>query len=701
MTAGGVLTQAERLMVLDTPLGPDWLLISSFNASEVISGLFRYEIEMMAERAAAPGVKAKQLIGQKFTVHLSINSDYENSPRRHFNGIVNRFTQGHADRRFVHYRAEVVPWLWLMTLSHDCRIFQDLSTLEIVKQLFDELKSTHPELVAYRDATTKSYTKLDYCVQYRESSFNFISRLLEEDGVFYFFEHDKDKHTLVLADAPSVHKPCPNQGTAEYIPEGGWNEFESPVTSLDINCELRAGKYTLRDFHMQMPSKTLEVLEPTKIELNGNARLEIYDYPGEYARRFNKKERRGEVEPEATKLVKMRMEEEETPYAEIQGSSLCRGFMPGFGFKLTGHFDRAVNAKYVLTSIEHVAVQSPWYIGEETDKDTGEPYQNTFACIPDDVSFRPQRKTPKPVVPGTQTAIVVGPAGEEIYTDEFSRIKVQFHWDREGKKDDKSSCWIRVSQAWAGQGWGYIAVPRIGQEVVIDFLEGDPDQPIVMGRVYNQELMPPYPLPKQDMVSGVKTNSTPGGGGYNELIMDDTKGKELIRAHAQYDMDTTVEHDDTQTIHNDRTIRVDGAHDETIVKDTTIKVTEGKLLHRVETGTATYYVKDDLVQQYDATQRSVTKMSIDISSTNSYIHLYADNDEILLKSGLSSLLMKKDGTIELTGKNITITGSNSVKSQVSNQSVTCDTQMVATQGAKINSTAVGMHEISGALIKIN
>lgn len=700
MTASEVLTQAERLMVLDTPLDPDLLLISSFTASEAISGLFRYDIEMLVERSKAASVKAKELIGEKFTVHLAISNDYENSPRRHFNGIVSRFTQGHADRRFIHYRAEVVPWLWLMTQSHDCRIFQDLSTLEIVKKLFDELKGQFADLVAYRDATTKSYTKLDYCVQYRESTFNFISRLLEQDGIFYFFEHDKDKHTLVLADAPSVHKPCPNQGTAEYIAEGGWKDFENPVTSLEVKNELRPGKYTLRDFHMQMPSKTLEVLEPTKIELNGNASLEVYDYPGEYARRFNKKERQGEVEPEATKLVKLRMEEEETPYAEIQGSSLCRGFIPGFGFKLTGHFDRSVNAKYVLTSVEQTAVQHPWYIGEETDKDTDEPSRNTFACIPDDVPFRPPRKTPKPVVPGTQTAIVVGPAGQEIYTDEFSRIKVQFHWDRKGKKDDKSSCWIRVSQPWAGQGWGSIAVPRIGQEVVVDFLEGDPDQPIVMGKVYNQEMMPPYPLPKQDMVSGLKSNSTPGGGGYNEMIMDDTKGNELIRIHAQYDEDTTVEHDDRQTIHNNRTIKVDGTHNETITKDTNITIEQGPYKLDVQANTHTHHVKGNVTELYDSDQDTIVAQNIFTQSKNAQIVIDAKT-EIILHCGESFFSMKADGTIVLSGVNISISGTQQIMAGVATQTVTCDTSEVTTSGAGITSTAVGVHNISGALVKIN
>jgi type VI secretion system secreted protein VgrG len=700
MIAGDVLTQAERLIVLDTPLDPDLLLVSSFTASEAISSLFRYEIEMLVERTKVAAVKAKDLIGEKLTVHLSLSSDYENSPRRHFNGIVSRFSQGHADRRFVHYRAEVVPWLWLMTLTHDCRIFQELSTLDIVKQLFDELKGKFPELVAYRDATTKSYTKLDYCVQYRESSFNFISRLLEQDGIFYFFEHDKDKHTLVLADAPSVHKPCPNQATAEYVPEGGWGEFDNPVTSLEVNNELRPGKYTLRDFHMQMPSKTLEVLEPTKIELDGNSNLEVYDYPGEYARRFNKKERQGEVEPEATKLVKLRMEEEETPYAEIHGSSLCRGFVPGFGFKLTGHFDRTVNAKYVLTSIEHVAVQSPWYIGEETDKDTGEPYHNTFACIPDDVPFRPPRKAPKPVVPGTQTAIVVGPSGQEIYTDEFSRIKVQFHWDRKGQKDDKSSCWIRVSQPWAGQGWGSIAVPRIGQEVVVDFLEGDPDQPIIMGKVYNQELMPPYPLPKQDMVSGLKSNSTPGGGGYNEMIMDDSKGNELIRIHAQYDEDTTVEHDDRQTIHNNRTIKVDGTHNETITKDTNITIEKGPYKLDVQANTHTHHVKGDVNETYDSDQSTIVANNILTQSKNAKITIDAKT-EIFLHCGQSMMSLKQDGTIVISGQNVSVLGAQTVKVGVGNQNVVCDVQKVATSGAAINSNAVGMHTITGAVVKIN
>lgn len=693
------LTQAGRLMVLDTPLGADVLLIKSFTAAELVSGLFRFELDMVVERSKAGSVKPEDVVGKKFTVHTCLTNHYDAAPQRHFNGIVNRFVQGHADRRFVHYRAEVVPWLWLLTQTQDCRIFQGLSTLEIVKQLFGELKQDYPDLVYFRDATTATYTKLDYCVQYRESEFQFVSRLMEQDGIFYFFEHDRDKHTLVLADAPSAHKPCPDQPSAMYLPEAGWGEFDNPVTSLDIKTELRPGKYTLRDFHMQMPSKNLEVLEPTRFEVGNNGKLEIYDYPGEYACRFNKKERQGEVEPEATKLIKLRMEEEEAAHQEIRGASLCRGFTPGFNFKLTDHFDRKVNAKYVLTSVEHYAVQTPWYVTEEEAMATDEPYRNTFVCIPDSVPFRPPRTTPRPVVHGSQTATVVGKPGEEIWTDEFSRIKVQFHWDREGKKDDNSSCWIRVSQPWGGKSWGSIAVPRIGQEVVVDFLEGDPDQPLVVGRVYNAESMPPYPLPNQCMVSGLKTNSTPGGGGYNEMSMDDTKGKEKITIHAQYDMGTTVEHDDTQTVHNDRTIVVNGTHTETIKKDTTIVITEGPYSHDVKANTSTSHVKGAVTETYEDVQTTTVTKEIIIDSGK---HIYVTAaDEIKLTTGQSMIRMLKDGTIEIHGVNIETIGTQEVKMGVSSQNVTCNPQKVETSGAAITSSAVGVHEISGALVKIN
>jgi type VI secretion system secreted protein VgrG len=563
--------QVNRLLTLDSPAG-EKLLPVSFTAAERVSGLFNTQLEIVAERADAASIVPEEIVGKKMTLQMAITSEYEGSPRRYINGMVSRFSQGHSDRRFVHYRAEVVPWLWLMTLASGCRIFQEMTVLDIIQKVFDEFKGHYPELVAYRVATTKDYTKFDYCVQYRETAFNFVSRLMEEEGILYFFEHEKDKHTLVLADNPAAHKPCPNQPTGQYVPEGGVAEADNPVLDWQVVHELRSGKYTLRDFHFQMPSKSLEVVEPTKFEIAGNSKLEIYDYPGEYAQRFNNKDRQGEVEPEATKLVKVRMEEQETLHAEIQGDSLCRGFLPGYAFKLAGHSNRKMNGDYVLTEVRHAGVQTPSYVAEGTGETAGEPYRNTFTCISAEMLFTPPRTTPQPVVQGPQTAMVVGPAGEEIYTDEFSRVKVQFHWDREGKRDENSSCWVRVSQPWAGQGWGSVSVPRIGQEVVVNFVEGDPNHPLIVGRLYNAESMPPYALPDSGMVSGLKSNSTPGGGGYNEISMNDTKGKEMITVHGQYDMSTVIEHDETAVIHNNRSMKVDVDHTESVGNNQSITV---------------------------------------------------------------------------------------------------------------------------------
>jgi type VI secretion system secreted protein VgrG len=301
---------------------------------------------------------------------------------------------------------------------------------------------------------------------------------------------------------------------------------------------------------------------------------------------------------------------------------------------------------------------------------------------------------------GSQTAIVVGPKSEEIHTDKYGRVKVRFHWDRSSGPPEDMSCWIRVSQQTAGDGWGSINIPRVGQEVIVDFLEGDPDQPIITGRVYNGDQMPPFTLPDKGMVSGMKSNSTKGGGGYNEISLDDTKSKEQITIHAQYDMGATVEHDDTQTVHNDRTIKVDGKHTETIVKDTSISISEGPYKLDVQKGTHTHHVKGDVQETYDANQQTQVANNIMIQSNSAKITVDAKT-EIFLHCGQSFISLKQDGTIVISGQNIQIVGAQTVKMGVGNQNVICDVQKVAVSGAGINSNAVGMHNISGAVVKIN
>lgn len=532
------VTQHGRFISINTPLGPDVLLLQSFVGSEGISRLFRFNLELLSED---PAIAMDSLIGKPVAITLALADDSQ----RFFHGVVNRFGQSGEGTRFSSYYAEVVPSLWLLTQKSDCRIFQSMAVPEVVKKIFDDHK------ISYRDALTGKYTKWDYCVQYRETHFNFVSRLMEEEGIFYFFEYEENKHTLVLADSPGSHRPCSNQSQVRFLPEAGMGEWEDTVTAWQMEQSLHPGKYTLRDYHFEMPNKSLEVLEPASVKVGGNDTLEVYDYPGHYAQRFQLPEQRlGQLEPEGRKLVKLRMEEEESPHFVISGSSTCRTFTAGYRFeRILANDRRDENGPYVLISVQHSAIQSPAYVSGSV---TAGPYQNGFTCIPHRIPYRPPRVTPKPMVQGPQTAIVTGPAGEEIFTDKYGRVKVQFHWDREGEYNEKSSCWIRVAQIWAGKQWGSMFIPRIGQEVIVDFLEGDPDQPIITGRVYNAEEMPPYELPKEQTKSTVKTLSSKGGGGFNEIRFEDKKGEEQVFIHGEKDLDVRIKNDRREWIGRDR-----------------------------------------------------------------------------------------------------------------------------------------------------
>jgi type VI secretion system secreted protein VgrG len=542
------LTQAERRIAISTPLGKDVLLLRGFTGSEAISHLFHFDLDLISENDS---IKFQDVVGKNVTVRIYDAAGAE----RHWNGFVSRFSQGAQDRRATAYRAQMVPWMWFLTRTADCRIFQNLKVPDIIQKIFKDLGFSDFELRLYG-----SYTPRDYCVQYRETDFNFVSRLMEEEGICYYFEHQDGKHMLVLADDSAAYKPCPNQKTARYDFRGGSVVYEDVVTELQYQEEFRTGKWAQTDYNFETPSTSLAV------SVNGKNSYEIYEYPGEYG-----------VRPAGERLAKIRLEEHTVPATVFQGTSGCRYFTPGFQFTLQDHYRTDLNQAYLLTAIRHMATEGGSY---QAGVGTGEEmtYRNSFECVPFSTPYRPARVTPQPFVQGCQTAVVVGPAGEEIYTDKYGRVKVQFHWDREGKKNENSSCWVRVSHPWAGQGWGAISIPRIGQEVIVDFLEGDPDQPIITGRIYNAEQMPPFGLPGKAVVSGVKSNSTKGGGGYNEISLDDTKGTELINIHAQYDQQKKVEHDERVNVGNDRTESV--GHDEkiTIGNDRTESVGENETI---------------------------------------------------------------------------------------------------------------------------
>jgi type VI secretion system secreted protein VgrG len=539
------LKQAKRLLTLKTPLGEDALELASFTGREEMSRLFRFELTMISDKNS---IAADQIVGKNVTFGVKLPDD---SPR-HFNGFVSRFQAGDEDRQGRrNYRAEVVPWLWFLSLTADCRIFQNMSVKEIIEKIFQDLGFND-----YQTSQIKgNHPKREYCVQYHETDFNFVSRLMEEEGIFYFFKHEDGKHTLVMADQTGAYADC-KEKEVDYPRDVGSRDVKDHLTHWEHRYEFQTGKWSQTDYNFieqparseKTPSNLLMAKQATKVNLANIQKYEIYDYPGGY-----------EKKDQGDALTKIRMEESETGYDTVDAASKCRTFTIGGKFKVKKHRSSSEEGKsYVITYIEHSATEPGSY---ETGELFGEDYFNSFTCIPDSVTFRPARITPKPMIVGSQTAVVVGPAGEEIWPDKYGRVKVQFYWDREGKRDDKTSCFIRCAQSSAGKGWGSMFIPRIGQEVVVSYLEGNPDRPLISGVVYNAEQMPPYTLPDEKTKSYIKTNSSKGGEGYNELRFEDKKGSEQIFVHGQKDMDVRVIHDSRENIGNDRHQIVGGEKD--------------------------------------------------------------------------------------------------------------------------------------------
>lgn len=520
-------TQADRPLRVDTVLDEDVLLLQAFSGRESMSEPYHFTVELLSED---PAVAAADLLRSPMLLTLFTPT----GEPRFIHGLVKSFTELHRREDFTHYRAELVPWTWFLSLTRGCRIFQEMDVLDIVEQVFGDLGFSDYEI-----RCTRSYEEREYCVQYRESCLSFVHRLLEEEGIFYFFEHGESAHTMVITDANTSFQPCPHQQSARMAGEATPNE--DVVTAVERQHAVHEGAVTLSDYDPLQPRLNLMHMALTE---EGE---EIYDYPGG----FTDLDR-------AERYAVLQLEERELQALVLKGESTCRAFTTGFRFELRGHHRSDTNAEYVLTSVRHSAIAGDYRSWETAELD----YTNEFTAIPHDVPYRPPRKTPRPRIRGTQTALVVGPSGEEIYVDRYGRIKVQFHWDREGQKDENSSCWIRVATPWAGKGWGTISIPRIGNEVVVGFEEGDPDRPLVVGSVYNAEQVPPFGLPDAGIQMGMKSRSSPGGGGHNEITMTDTAGEEMMNIHAQYDMATTVGNDQTQNVMNNRTASV--AVDETM-----------------------------------------------------------------------------------------------------------------------------------------
>ncbi len=674
-------TQKDRVFRVNVPsLGEDVLLLEGFKGEEHVSEPFEFTLQM---HSLDDAIEAAKVLREPFIISVRLPDGSD----RQIHGLCRRFTQHGRDHDLAYYEAEIVPWIRFMELNQDCKIFQEMTVVEIIEEVFSKY-----DLSDYENKCVGSYLPRQYCVQYRESDLNFVSRLMEEEGIFYFFAHSEEGHKLILADDSSAIEECTGQDQFRVATTPDAVPGEDVITEMEREHQVYTNKVTLTDYDPLQPSMNLES------SASDDDHQELYDYPGRYTE-LSAGER----------YASLILEERSTDHEIVRGLSRCRAFRSGYIFDLSDHYRSDTNQTYFLLSVWHSAYGGGY---RSTEQETE--YSNQFECIPASVSYRPPRRATKPMVQGAQPALVVGPSGEEIYTDKYGRVKVQFYWDRIGEKNENSSCWIRVSHPWAGKGWGAVAIPRIGQEVIVDFLEGDPDRPIITGRVYNAERMPPYTLPDGGVVSGIKSD-THKGTGYNEISMDDTAGEEKITIHAQYDMDTTVEHDDTQTVHNDRTITVDGKHTETIKKDTTITVLEGDLKTSVLEGKSQEYVKKNQTTKVDGDYGLEVSGDANIKVTSGDLTIEAASGSITEKSAAGHKI-QSDADVEIEGANVKISGSGQVfvdgqsvvisgggriLLEVGSSSVEIHPMGVRIRGAAVEINGSAMTQISGGVVTIN
>ncbi len=524
------MSEATRNAVRATFTAPKLeqeLRVLRFDGVEGISQSFRFTILLAVQSSKLP---LASVVGQEGLLTIT-----RGAAARHVHGMVLRIQQRESEGPYTVYQATLVPAALRLGFGTDCRCFQGKSAQQIVEQLLDAGHISH----RFRSRGNAAPASRDYCVQYRESDWDFVCRLLEEEGYFFYFEHGREEHVLQIANDPTLH---PDLGGSDlrFHPPDTKMAVEEHVYRFYFSEAMRADRVTLNDFNFDTPGLSLKVDSGGA----GGEALEVYDYPGQFQ------------SPEAgSQAAAVRLEELEVAAHTGEGHSDCTRLSAGHTFIMADHPCDDFNRKYVVTQVRHFATKGTQDL-EAGMQDQRCAYSNTFRCQPHSVAFRPPRRTRKPQMRGVQTAVVVGPSGQEIHTDAQGRVKVQFHWDRQGKGDERSSCWLRVSQPWAGAGSGAAFIPRVGNEVVVDFIDGDPDRPLVTGSVYHARNLPPLDLPGAMTRTAIKSCSSPGGGGSNEIRLEDKQGAEELYTHAQRDQRQDVEHDMTTTVGRDAALQV-------------------------------------------------------------------------------------------------------------------------------------------------
>ena len=662
------VSQANREASVKTALATDVLLFHALNATEQLGRLSEYRVQLLSTDGT---LKIADVLGKPMSVVLELSGGAE----RHFHGIVTRFASTGARDGFASYEATVHPWLWLLTRASNCRIFQDKPVPAIVKEVCDAYGGV---VALSAGSLSGDYPALPYCVQYRETDFDFACRLLEGAGIYFYFTHDADKHTMVLADSYGAHAQIGGYGGLKFA-DGAQRAGprEERVTSWSAGGEIQSSSYVLNDFDFEKAAASSSggLVATANIAAGfGQAAYEMFDYPGNYA-----------LAADGNALARARIESLHGQCEQISAQTDARGLFPGGMFTLAEHPREDQNRAYLITSISYSISGNDYASGAGAAG--GLEVQCSLTAIGKEFAFRPLPVVARPVVYGPQTAMVVGKAGEEIWTDKYGRVKVQFHWDRAGKDDENSSCWVRVAQGWAGKGWGAMSVPRIGMEVIVSFLEGDPDRPLVTGCVYNSDAMPPYALPAEQTKSTFKTSSSQGGEGFNEIRFEDKKGSEEVFMQAEKDFNRIVKNNDTLKVgfevadKGDQTIGIKNDQVVEIGNDQKLTVTHDQIETIDNNQTVKIKVDQKLDVGGDQTVAIDGAQKIKAGTT------------IVIEAGTSIELKVGGSSIKIEAAKITIKSPEI--------EIAADANAKVKAGAMMDLNAGGILTIGGAMVKIN
>jgi type VI secretion system secreted protein VgrG len=718
----------QRFAKLKSPLGETAGLLR-LGGREGLSQPFRYEVDFLSTN---PAIDFSKLLGNTMSVELEL----PDQGTRYFHGYVTELRLVGASGRYARYRAVLRPWLWLLTRSANCRVFTDkFKVANLVMDLFRERGFTDFE----NRLSDRSYRQWDYRVQYRESDFNFVSRLLEQEGIYYYFKHFANKHVLVLADDHGSHDTVPGFEQIPYYPPTDHEiRDRDHFNSWSMAQHISTGGYIADDFNFEMPKPGNLRVPLSNPDDYAFADYAVYDYPVEY-----------DAHTDGERYARIRLEEHQAEHELFEGNGNVRALGAGALFTLEGFPREDQNREYLVVS--------SWYevVGDRYESVSQMPplgFHSGVTVIDSKRPFRPQPVTRKPKIEGPQTAIVVGEGDAEITTDPYGRVKVQFHWDRVHERNEKSSCWVRVAQLWAGSQFGAMHIPRVGQEVIVDFLEGDPDRPIIIGRVYNADNMPPYALPANKTQSGIKSRSTKGGqpNNFNELRFEDKNGQEELHMQAEKDMSTLVKHDrsasiganDSTSVGGDRSVQVTGnlsvtvdgngkspihsSHSvtgkynlhasDTIESDapTHIKLTcggssiliEPNKITLVAGGKALVVLDEHVLAQSSEGSKVVLDDNVYVEAKPG-AQMLLDANVLAQSKASSTLLLDGDasiaskGDVKLGGANVESTGKQKVAANGGGAQVELTQAGATMAGAKVGINGSSMTEIMGAIVKIN